>query len=113
MIQLSWKKCQNNMWCSFLNVDLSNAHFDKMNGVYIIWQNSSGSTIRVGQGIIKDRIADHRTNRDITAYNDLCVTWAPLLSKYRDGVERYLANSLKPKIGDTFPEVIPIEVNLP
>jgi hypothetical protein len=32
---------------------------------------------------------------------------------YRNGVERYLANTLRPIVGSAFPDVPPIEVNLP
>lgn len=112
MLQLAWQKCQGDAWGSFLDVDLAHAHFNSMEGVYVIWQHS-GPVVRLGQGIIKDRIADHRTNRAITAYNNLYVTWAPVLAQYRDGIERYLANTLNPKIGDAFPNANQIAVNLP
>lgn len=82
-----------------------------MEGVYIIW--SGTSTVRVGQGIIKDRLGEHRNNRAITAHPSLLVTWAPVAKLYRDGVERYLADVLKPKVGDAFPDVAPRQVNLP
>ena len=111
-MQLSWQNCQGDVWCSFMAVDLSHSHFDEMEGVYIIWQHN-GPVVRVGQGIIKDRIADHRTTQAITKYESLRVTWAPVSTLYRDGVERYLANTLEPKIGDTFPDENPITVNLP
>lgn len=86
-----------------------------MEGVYIIWQsNANGAkAIRVGQGIIKDRIAEHRRNKDITKYPDLFVTWASVSAQYRDGVEKYLADTYKPAVGDAFPNVVPIVVNLP
>jgi len=112
MLQLSWQKCAGDVWGPFLTVDLAHTHFDSMEGVYIIWQ-AGGHAIRVGQGFVRDRLADHRTNRNITAYNNLLVTWAPVPASYRDGVERYLANVLQPKVGDAFPNVTPIAVNLP
>jgi hypothetical protein len=112
MFQLLWQKCQGDIWGPFLNIDLSNVHFNFMEGVYIIWQGN-GPIIRIGQGVIKERIADHRTDQAITAYNNLYVTWAPVLVQYRDGIERYLANVLHPKIGDAFPDIDPIKVNLP
>ncbi len=112
MLQLFWQKCQGNIWGHFLDVDLSSAHFDSMEGIYIIWQGD-GPIIRLGQGVIKDRISGHRADRVITAYNNLYVTWAPALAENRDGIERYLANVLRPKVGDVFPNAVPIEVNLP
>ena len=83
-----------------------------MEGVYVIWQGN-GSVIRVGQGKIKDRLAEHRANPAITKYDNLYVTWAPVYAQYRDGIERHLANVLKPLVGDAFPNANPIAVNLP
>jgi len=112
VLNLNWQRCVGNVWGPFLTVDLTHAHFDSMEGIYIIWQGN-GSIIRVGQGFIRDRIARHRTNRTITAYNNLYVTWTPVFAKYRDGIEHYLAEVLKPKVGDAFPDATPIAVNLP
>jgi len=95
-----------------MGVNLNHNHFDNMEGVYIIWQ-AGGPVIRVGQGIIRDRLSTHRRDTAITAYPNLYVTWAPVLSPYRDGIERYLADILKPKVGDAFPYVNPIQVFLP
>jgi len=96
----------------FQNVDLSHSHFNDMEGVYIIWQGS-GPIVRVGQGIVKNRIASHRNDREVTTYSNLYITWAKVPTTYRDGVERYLANRLNPRVGDAFPDVDPIAVNLP
>lgn len=111
-MQLSWQKCLGNVWGSLLWVDLGHSHFDSMEGVYIIWQ-ANGQVVRVGQGIIKDRLSAHRNDPAITRYNNLYVTWAPVLATYRNGVERYLANTLRPLIGDAFPNAVPMAVNLP
>lgn len=112
MLQLLWQKCQGDVWGSFLDVNLDHTHFDKMEGVYVIWQGQ-GPVVRVGQGFVRDRIADHRTNRAITEYDNLYVTWASVPAQYRDGVERYLANVLQPVVGDAFPDALPVQVNLP
>ena len=112
MLQLEWQRCQGNVWGFFPYIDLTHSHFNSMEGVYIIWQGN-GPIVRVGQGIIKNRIADHRMNQAITAYNNLYVTWAPVFAQYRDGIERYLANTLNPRIGDAFPNAVSIAVNLP
>lgn len=97
---------------SFTTVDLGHAHFDNMEGVYIIWQGN-GPVVRVGQGIIRDRLAAHRRDTAITTYPNLYVTWVPVSVLYRDGVERHLANVLSPRVGDAFPNVNPIPVSLP
>jgi len=83
-----------------------------MEGIYIIWQGN-GPVIRVGQGIIKDRFTAHRNDGEITKYGNLYATWAPVSVGHRDGIERYLANSLRPVVGGAFPNVQPIAVNLP
>lgn len=112
-MNLTWIKCSNN-WCSFLSLNLQAEYFNILReGVYIIWQPSTGRVIRVGQGDIKDRITKHRENEEITQYNNLFVTWAEVSSFYMDGVENYLATQLNPLVGDRFPNVSPIEVNIP
>lgn len=116
---VKWNKCVGKVWCDFLSLDLEDPHFNDLGGVYIIWHRGKGlvksATVRVGQGDIKDRIATHRNDPKILAYKNygLYVTWAFVLPTFRDGVERYLANSLRPKVGDVFPSVMPISVNLP
>ena len=71
----------------------------------------------MGQRIIRRRINQHRHN--IRAYpkgreGDLRVTWALAESKdERDGIERYLADELKPRFGEKWPKVDPVSVNLP
>jgi len=87
-----------------------------MEGVYIIWHaGPNPATVRVGQGVIKDRLSFHRNDPEILAYKNfgLFATWASVSNENCDGVERYLAESLKPKVGTQFPDVYPIEVNLP
>jgi len=115
-MQLYWNKCTGGQWCNFYDVDLENAHFDGMEGVYIIWYaGTSPAAVRVGQGVIKDRLTKHRADPLINKYKDkgLYATWASVDKKFRDGVERYLAEFLNPKVGDKFPDVLPIQVNIP
>ena len=113
MTNLNWNTCGNHgSWCSFLSVDLAHNHFNGIEGVYIIWQEN-GPIIKVGQGVVKDRMASHRNDRRITAYDNLYATWASVAAKYRDGTEKYLADRLKPKVGDAYPDALPIAVNLP
>jgi len=111
-MQLAWQQCTGNVWGSLAYVDLSHSHFDNMEGIYIIWQGN-GPIIRVGQGNIRDRLSCHRNDPKITEYPSLYVTWAPVQALYRNGVERYLANILRPVVGDAFPNVLPTPVSLP
>lgn len=114
-LSLSWVKCQNNAWCGLNTVNLESDHFDGMEGVYVIWRNTDGHAVRVGQGVIKDRLAAHREDQTVQVYAaaGLSVSWAPVAARYRDGVETFLAVQLKPLVGDRFPDVPPIRVNLP
>lgn len=108
---VDWIKCVSDTWCGFLNVNLDNEHFESLSGVYIIW--SGTTTIRVGSGVIKVRISNHRDNSKITNYPDLLVTWASVNANQMEGVEKYLADTLSPIVGERFPNRTPIEVNLP
>lgn len=114
-MNVHWNTCgDNGSWCGFLSVNLAHSHFNNLEGVYIIWQGG-GPVIRVGQGIIRERIFNHRSDKKITSYNNLFVTWADIPSKDdRLGIERYLGTRLGPRIGDLFPQnAPPIVVNLP
>jgi hypothetical protein len=111
-LTVSWGTCgDNNHWCDFIKLDLSSDYFKDLKGVYIIW-NADG-VVRVGSGIIKDRIAAHREDKEITAYKDLVVTWAQVNANQMEGVEKFLADQYNPKIGERFPDRTPIKVNLP
>ena len=103
---------------------MKDVFLDGMNrdyGVYIIWRRGVPSwpmrVLYVGQGNIRRRIRQHRHN--IRAYlrgreGDLRVTWALVESEdERSGIERYLADELKPRFGCNWPRVEPILVNLP
>jgi len=112
---LNWIKCGKGNWCNLLDVNLEHEHFNDLGGIYIIWHGGHNAwTVRVGQGDIKDRLLNHRKDKEILEYKDygLWVTWARVDLKYRDGIEAYLANELNPRVGERFPDRRPIEVNL-
>ncbi len=116
MTQLHWGKCgDDGHWCDFKTVNLT---AKTVEGVYIIWhEGNPGRVVYVGQGIIWDRLCQHRNNRDILAcekHGALRVTWAAVPSQRdRNGIERYLANTWPPLVGDAHPDVLPIAVNSP
>jgi hypothetical protein len=113
MVQVKWVTCNENAWCSFERVNLTNVNTF---GVYLIWyRGHPGRVVRLGQGDIKSRITAHRSDTAVTAYADrgMLVTWATVQKFLADGVERYLADSFSPLVGDAFPNVAPIEVNSP
>lgn len=116
MISLNWIKCGNDSWCSLNVVNLNNMHFNSLEGVYIIWHAGvNPKVVRVGQGDIKDRLFKHREDEEVQKYSNLglFVTWARTSVVERDGIERYLGETLKPLVGSKFPDALPIEVNFP
>jgi hypothetical protein len=113
---LNWNKCEGDAWCPFLTVNLQHPHFQNLEGVYIIWHGGPNpATVYVGQGNIAERLRCHRTEPNILQYSSLglFVTWASVSAPSRDGIERYLADTLKPKEGVLHPYSAPIGVNLP
>src|SRR6266404_1008500 len=116
MAQLFWVKCgQDGHYCDFKTVTPTSKTVE---GVYVIWhEGNPGRVVYVGQGIIWDRICQHRKNRDILAceaHGTLLITWAAVPSAHdRDGIERYLADQWSPLVGDAHPDVRPIAVNSP
>ena len=118
-LKLYWNKHQSNIWETLWGVNLEHSHFDGRAGVYIIWYWSKSYqpiTVRLGQGFIKERFKDHKKDSEILKCARgyiLYATWADVPIIHRDGVEKYLADILKPLVGDQYPNAIPIEVNLP
>lgn len=116
-MQVKWHKCgDDGHWCSLKNLNLDSMSDDA--GVYIIWhEGNPGKVVYVGQGNpISGRLSAHRNDSEILAYakkGTLRVTWASVSSSQRDGVERHLADTWSPLIGDAFPDVDPIAVNSP
>lgn len=116
MKTLNWKKRQDGKWFKLTDVNLVDPHFIDLEGVYIIWyEGTNRIVVRVGQGEIKERISDHQTDPRIMTYKShgLYVTWAMVLPLYRNGIERYLFEKLKPIVGFRYPNVPAIQVNLP
>lgn len=115
-VNLKWIKCQGEVWCVLNQVDLDSPHFNNMDGVYVIWHGGpDAAVVYVGQGHVRDRLKEHRTNKEIQAFArlSLFVTWAAVQQGQRDGVERFLAEKLKPKVELKMPEALPTTVNLP
>lgn len=116
-LRLKWTQCVGNFWCKLNFVNLDHEHFDnEPRGVYIIWHGGPNpAVVYIGQGNIKERIAEHRKNPEIQQYEylDLYVTWAVVHEYDRDGVEAYLADVWKPIVGTHHPQAPPIEVNPP
>lgn len=113
---LSWNKCDGDHWCSFSRVNLDHAHFERMEGVYVIWHaGQHPATVYVGQGHIAARLRNHRTDNRILLYSHygLFVTWAQVTQSYRSRVERFLIDRLRPLVNENRPLVEPLPVNIP
>lgn len=111
MATVNWVKCSGNVWCGLERLTLSTV---KGSGVYAIW---AGNTwVYVGQGDVAARLQSHRSESAILEYRrsgELMVTWAVVPANQMDGIERYLADTLRPAVGKQHPAVFPIPVNLP
>ena len=115
-MNIHWNKCDGDIWCELYGVNLNHNHFNHMTGVYVIWHGGpSPRTVRVGQGFIRDRLKAHRQDPQIQRYQSLglYVTWTTIRSDLLNGVEAYLAEALGPIVGEQFPNVPLIQVNLP
>ena len=113
---LNWNKCAGDKWCPFLTVNLDHPTFRLLEGVYVIWHGGQAPwTVYVGQGAIAERLRAHRGAQEILKYSPLglFVTWARVDQEKREGVETYLVDKLRPKVGERSPNSLPIEVNLP
>ena len=119
---LNWIHCEGNVACELFRLNLETIREDQ--GVYVIWYylNQQIHAIHVGQvcsddRTFKERFAEHKTDKDILkyrCYGSLYVTWASVDHQfYRNGIERYLFNVLKPLEGERAPSVTPIPANLP
>ena len=121
MIRLVWGDPASNVWFP-LSTDFSDVGDA---GVYIVRQ-TAGPTVVVGQGAIGERLSalqrDGRVLRYDSPGSSLLATWASirgmkqtsmLYAAQLDGIERYLAETLKPLIEGSHPDVAPIPVPLP
>ena len=115
-MELNWTKCVGGVWCPLLSVNLDHEHFNNLSGVYVIWHSGQDpATVYVGSGNITDRLREHRRSSDILQFSEfgLFVTWARVPATRQEGVERFLADTLRPKVGERHPDAHPVTVNLP
>ncbi len=113
---LAWRKCEGDMWCLFLKVNLDHERLRNLEGVYVIWHGGRNpATVYVGQGNVAERLRGHRDDIRVLrhAHKDLFVTWAPVDGEIADGVERFLAEHLQPIVDERRPDRAPVPVNFP
>jgi hypothetical protein len=115
-VYLQWTKSAGDDWYELDYVDLSKID---CYGVYLIWKRGDAflrpsQVVRVGQGDIATSLAAQRHDAAITRHGPgLLVTWAEVAAFYAGGVEVYLAQRLRPLVGDRFSLATPFPVNLP
>ena len=111
--RLVWQFRQEGYWWLFRDLDTRHPQWSSLYGVYIV--TASMNVLKVGQGWIMDRLYRHQGDTRIAdpKHGVISVAWAQVSTQYVDGVERYLADELSPLIGDAYPDVKPIAVNLP
>ena len=121
MFRIDWGIPESGVWRP-LSSDFSDVDGT---GIYIVRQ-TDGPAVVVGQGEVKDSLStlrkDPRVLRHDSPGSPLLATWAivagmkqtkMLYSGQLDGIERYLAETLKPLIGKRYPDVPPVPVPLP
>jgi hypothetical protein len=130
MITLHWQKCiKNSLWCQCNEKLLNDGRLESrlgdhsvgISGVYVLWTGIDNRTVlKVGSGIIKDKLAAHLRNPEIQAYKPtrLYATWASTVSVNGLGdvqkrIEKLLGIVFKPKLVERLPDVDPIFANLP
>ena len=130
MVTLRWQRCiKNSLWCQFNKKLLNDGRLETrlvdhsigISGVYIIWTGIEERTVlKVGSGIIKDKLAVDLRDPEIQAYKPtrLYVTWASTLSvvgakDIQKGIEKFLEVVFKPKLMEGLPDIELVMVNLP
>src|SRR5262249_27486850 len=115
-IQLAWIGGPNT-WPTLFGWNLTHPPICAK-GVYIVWSAGPNPVVvRVGQGVIANRLQAHRSDPRIRRHDVLAgplyASWAAVDPSALDGVEHYLGLMLRPKVGRVFPLADPIAVNLP
>ena len=115
-----WARPVRGGWHSFKWTNLKSLGMAE--GIYILWYPETDirpfQVMYVGQGIIRNRIDHHRGQHsrilDKVVARHLRLTWAVVPSiADRNAIERYLSETLRPLVGEVWPDVLPMQVNLP
>ena len=117
---VSWARPLRGDWYSFKWANLKLLGMKE--GIYILWYPETVArpfhVVYVGQGIIQNRINHHRGKHSRILHKveprRLRLTWTvvPSLAD-RNAIERFLSETLRPVVGESWPDVLPLRVNLP
>ena len=116
--KLNWIRYKDRRWCKLNSVNLCDPHFERRNGIYIVWHGGKeASVLYIGHGNIREQIKLCRNNSEIQKYEDLglFVTWATVQEMDQDGIMSHLIDKWSPKIRDdnNIPKASSIQVNSP
>lgn len=111
-----WNTCRGNAWANLFGVDLNHAHFNNLRGIYIIWHGGKDQrTLKVGQGPLRARLEAERRDPTVLSCKDLgvFVSWIVVPVALADGIERFLIETLRPRVMPALPTAPAMAVNLP
>lgn len=102
-------------WAYLISENINDPLLDNMEGVYVIWRADPADVIKVGQGVVRDRLRAHLQDPRIQSHapGGLLFTCAPVAKQWRDGVELFLGEHYQPLVSERFPACNPVYVNLP
>lgn len=121
-LNVKWETCgDSNAWCNLNLISFSSPSFyneqegGTVDGVYIIWDEKKKQVVRVGSGNLQDRIQKHSKEDWARNNTNLKVTFIRIDDEnIMLGVENYLGYVFEqPTIGERFPDVTPVGINLP
>ncbi len=119
-LKLNWHGGKPGIWHQLTDPQMYDDIPEDIVGVYVIWEQLTPShinVIKVGQGIIKDRLSVHRNDDEIigdgSSLHMIFVAWAEVAPDMINGVEAFLGRHLKPEVGDRFPKDEEVLVNFP
>lgn len=116
VIPLYWNRCEGGAWGELFAVDFDDPHFDKLQGVFVVWQGGDKpAAIRVGGGALREGLKAVKADPAVEPFrgNTLLVSWAKADPAVLPGMEKYLHEALKPKTGGPPPTVPPQPVTPP
>jgi hypothetical protein len=119
-LALDWMIGVDGNWFLLDSLNLSDAYFDKIGGVYIVWygpneKGDEGRVVCVGHGILRSKLDNLRNDPVMERYRRRrpLVTWAEVDAPHQEQVETYLLGVLNPLHGERHPSVVQTIVNLP
>lgn len=111
-----WEKTDNEDWYQLNEVDTGKKNMEYYECVYILWDDSSNSILKVDHGVFSDKIQEYKDDYLIQKHQKsgkVNITWAMFPDNLLDGVAAYLDYKLKPSLGKRHPLDFLIPVNLP